>query len=154
MGKFEKMISDNELQAVLDIYTQAGIEPTSITIDLFAAYGLYQQIPDYKNIPHASALVDVFAMSTRIAFLQDGELRLTRSIPRGIMTVVKGISEELGVSVGDIEKKLQLHGVSVSNDEAYNRVAQKQLIESLGIMAEAYVTAAVAGVLLIMIVGY
>ena len=33
-----------------------------------------------------------------------------------------------------------------------NRVAQKQLIESLGIMAEAYVTAAVAGVLLIIII--
>jgi len=33
-----------------------------------------------------------------------------------------------------------------------NRVEQKQLIESLGIMAEAYVTAAVAGVLLIVII--
>lgn len=33
-----------------------------------------------------------------------------------------------------------------------NRVMQKQLIESLGIMAEAYVTAAVAGVLLVIII--
>lgn len=33
-----------------------------------------------------------------------------------------------------------------------NRIAQKQLIESLGIMAEAYVTAAVAGILLIVII--
>jgi archaellum biogenesis protein FlaJ (TadC family) len=33
-----------------------------------------------------------------------------------------------------------------------NRVAQKQLIESLGIMAEAYVTTAVSGVLLIIII--
>lgn len=33
-----------------------------------------------------------------------------------------------------------------------NRIAQKQLIESLGIMAESYVTAAVAGVLLIIII--
>ena len=33
-----------------------------------------------------------------------------------------------------------------------NRVNQKQLIEGLGIMAEAYVTAAVAGVLLIIII--
>ena len=33
-----------------------------------------------------------------------------------------------------------------------NRLTQKQLIESLGIMAEAYVTAAVAGVLLIIII--
>jgi flagellar protein FlaJ len=33
-----------------------------------------------------------------------------------------------------------------------NRIAQKQLIESLGIMAEAYVTAAVAGILLIIII--
>jgi len=33
-----------------------------------------------------------------------------------------------------------------------NRVAQKQMLESLGIMAEAYVTSAVAGVLLIIII--
>jgi len=33
-----------------------------------------------------------------------------------------------------------------------NRIVQKQLIESLGIMAEAYVTAAVAGILLIIII--
>ncbi|MCJ7570759.1 MAG: type II secretion system F family protein [Candidatus Thermoplasmatota archaeon] len=33
-----------------------------------------------------------------------------------------------------------------------NRIAQKQLLESLGIMAEAYVTAAVAGILLIIII--
>jgi len=33
-----------------------------------------------------------------------------------------------------------------------NRLAQKQMIESLGIMAEAYVTAAVAGILLIIII--
>ena len=33
-----------------------------------------------------------------------------------------------------------------------NRIAQRQLIESLGIMAEAYVTAAVAGVLLMIII--
>jgi len=33
-----------------------------------------------------------------------------------------------------------------------NRQSQKQLIESLGIMAESYVTAAVAGILLMMIV--
>jgi flagellar protein FlaJ len=33
-----------------------------------------------------------------------------------------------------------------------NRLVQKQLIESLGIMAECYVTAAVAGVLLIIII--
>ena len=33
-----------------------------------------------------------------------------------------------------------------------NRIAQKQTIESLGVMAEAYVTAAVAGVLLVIII--
>ena len=33
-----------------------------------------------------------------------------------------------------------------------NRVAQRQMIESLGIMAEAYVSAAVAGILMILVV--
>ncbi len=117
-----------DLQSVLDVYKQANIEPTSITIDLFSAYGLYQQIPDYKSIPNASALVDVGAMSTRIAFLQSGELRLTRSIPRGMTNVIKGISDELGITIEDVQKKLQIHGIAVSNDEAYNRVAQKHFI--------------------------
>lgn len=121
-------VRNQDLQAVLDIYTSANIEPTNITIDLFSAYGLYQQIPDYKNISNASALIDVGALSTRIAFLQSGELRLTRSIPRGISTVVKGISEELAIPIEDVQKKLQLHGISISNDEAYNRVAQKHFI--------------------------
>jgi Tfp pilus assembly PilM family ATPase len=121
-------VRNQDLQAVLDIYTNANIEPTNITIDLFAAYGLYQQISDYKNISNASALVDVGTMSTRIAFLQSGELRLTRSIPRGMMTVIKGISEELGIVIEDVQKKLQLHGISISNDETYNRVAQKHFI--------------------------
>lgn len=121
-------VRNQDLQAVLDIYTAANIEPTSITIDLFAAYGLYQQITDYKSIANASALVDVGALSTRIAFLQSGELRLTRSIPRGISTVIKGISEELAIPLEDVQKKLQLHGISISNDETYNRVAQKHFI--------------------------
>lgn len=117
-----------DLQAILDIYSQAGVEPTNITIDLCAIYGLYQQIHDYETIPHASALVDVGAMTTRIGFLQDGALRIMRSIPRGMTTIIKGISEELGISPEEAGEKLSRHGITMQQDDAYNRVTQKHFI--------------------------
>lgn len=63
-------VRSQDLQDQLDMYLKAGIDPTSITIDLFAYYSLYQQIPEYKSLPHATALVELGAHATRIVFLQ------------------------------------------------------------------------------------
>ncbi len=121
-------VRNQDLQTVLDIYKNASINPTSITIDLFASYNLYQQIPDYQNIINASALIDIGDTSTRIAFLQCNELRLTRSIPRGIKTIIKCISDELNLTIEDVQKNLQLNGLSAQTDEVYNRTVQKHFI--------------------------
>lgn len=117
-----------DLQAELDIYKQAGIEPSSVTIDLFATYGLYQQIPNYKSIEKGSILVEVGDTSTRIAFLHNGELRLTRTIPRGILTIAKNISEEAGLDIKKIQEQIDINGVNFSSGDALNKVFQKHFI--------------------------
>ena len=38
-----------DLKNILDIYNSAGIDPNSVTIDLFAIYSIYQQIEYYKK---------------------------------------------------------------------------------------------------------
>jgi type IV pilus assembly protein PilM len=121
-------VRSNDLQEYLTMYTQAGIDPMNITIDLFALYGLYQQIPAYYALPKATALVELGMQSTRIVFIQDGQLRLTRLLPRGIDSVVSAISTEANVSATDIEHRLATLGVHGGGDEALARIIQKHMV--------------------------
>lgn len=121
-------VQNQDLQAELDIYRQAGVEPNNITIDLFATYGLYKQISDYASIEKGSILIEVGDLTTRIAFLQNGELRLTRTIPRGIMSIVKNISEEAGIDAEKVKENLNLNGVNSLGGDALAKIFQNQFI--------------------------
>ena len=121
-------VQNQDLQVELDIYTQAGVEPSHITIDLFATYGLYKQISDYASIEKGSILVEVGETSTRIAFLQNGELRLTRTMPRGIISIVKNISEESGMDAEKVKEHLDLNGVNSLGGDALAKIFQNQFI--------------------------
>jgi flagellar protein FlaJ len=72
-----------------------------------------------------------------------------------VRTPSEKFKEFLQGAVVTVQSGGALKNYFVSKADQYmreNHVTQKQLIESLGIMAEAYVTAAVAGVLLIIII--
>jgi len=120
-------VRSQDLQEQLSLYSKAGIDPTSVTIDLFALYGLYQQIPEYHALPHATALIELGDQATRIIFMQNGELKLMRSINRGISSVTKFISDELNIPQNEIHKKLTTSGVK-NGDELFARAAQKHFI--------------------------
>lgn len=120
-------VRTSNLQEHLDLYAQAGINPTSVTIDLFALYGLYQQIPDYASLKNAVALVDIGQHVTRIAFINDGQLRITRTIQRGYISTATLIAEELKIHSDDCLKMLAEKGIS-GVDDASARVIQNHLI--------------------------
>lgn len=120
-------VRKHDLKNILDPFLEAGIDPNTITIDLFALYSLYLQIEEYKTTPHGTALVDISQNSTRIAFLQDGEFRLTRHIQRGITTVAKNISDEINMPLSEVLQRLYTSGVEYPGHEEYQRSAQKQM---------------------------
>lgn len=124
-------IRNQDLQNILALYHQAGFEPEEVTVDLFSLYGLYEQIPEYTKLPHATALVDLGGYSTRIAFLNNGELRLTRSMQRGMMTVFKAIGDELSMPIEQVALKLSNTGLLVHGDDGFVRSAQKHMINFL-----------------------
>jgi len=121
-------VRKEDLSSILDIYTNAGIKPNNITIDLFAIYSLYQQIPEYQEIKNASALVDLGLGSTRVSVLLDGQLRLTRVLPRGLLTIAKIISDELNRPLKEIETKLLNYGLAITHDEQYDKSLKKHVI--------------------------
>ncbi len=121
-------VRNSDLQSILDMYAQADIEPTSITIDLFALYSLYEQSPEYKAIENATALVDLGLHATRISFLLDGQLRLTRFIQRGLSAIVKAISEETNIDQEQVMKKIKTFGIKPTGDDDYDTAVQKNIV--------------------------
>ncbi len=124
-------IRRHDLAEILAIYTQAGIEPTNITVDLFALHSLYQQIPEYAAIKEGSALVDMGSFSSRIAFLQNGKMRIIRTFPKGLYSLVRSISEEAKVSEDEIKKALQNGALAQKEQTALNAIIQKYFINYL-----------------------
>jgi Tfp pilus assembly PilM family ATPase len=117
-----------DLQSIIEIYTEAGIKAEDITIDLFALYGLYQQIPEYKKITQATALIDVGTRTTRIAFLYHGELRFMRTIQKGIAFLAQLIADDVKKPVGEVLAHLHSQGLIKTNDAAFDQAIEKHLI--------------------------
>lgn len=121
-------VHNQYLQDNLSLFQQAGIEPTCVSIDLFAVHGLFQQIPAYNDLVQATALVEFGQEATRVAFIQQGQLKLTRYIQRGVANIFKTISEETHVEIADLEKKLSVSGIQNETDENLRRAIQKHFI--------------------------
>jgi len=120
-------IRAQDLQEHLTTLEAAGVNPDNITVDLFSLYSLFQQIPDYATLPGACALVKLGLSSTRVAFMQEGRLRLTRHIPRGLSTIIKTISDQTGLSNQDVSEKLIKYGSSGSGDEKFDLAAHEHI---------------------------
>jgi len=118
----------DDLSKILEPYEEAGLTPEKITIDLFALYGLYQQIPQYCTLPHASALVEINQKITRIAFLYHGELRLTRNIQNGFLILVKSIAQELGKDEKEITSSLLTYGLKKTGEALYDTAVEKAFV--------------------------
>jgi type IV pilus assembly protein PilM len=113
-------VRNQDLADYLDLFSATGINPTSITIDLFAEYGLFAMQPNHTQ---TVALVDLGLHTVRIALISNGELRLTRHLPRGLISVLKQVSEETQTPLEELELKLSQLGINALGDEEINRSA-------------------------------
>ncbi|MCF7799580.1 pilus assembly protein PilM [Candidatus Babeliales bacterium] len=124
-------VRKDDLKVTLDIYESAGINPNAITIDLFAIYSLYQQIPEYKEIKDTCALIDLASYSTRVSILLDGQLKLTRIIPRGILSIVNLVSEELTVFPEEVKSRILSSGFQEFPEEKIDKSLKNHFMNLL-----------------------
>jgi type IV pilus assembly protein PilM len=103
----------------LSLFEQAGISPATITVDLFALYGIYRLMPSYAHLPGTVAVIDLGAHATGIAFIDNGQLRLIRSLPRGTFTQAKTLSTVLDISPNDAMAAIVRFGLEKNNDPEY-----------------------------------
>jgi len=117
-----------DLKEHLQIFEQAEIDPSAMTIDLFALYSMFQLIPEYNTLDDGCALVDFGQNITRISFLMDGQLRLTRHIQRGVSTIVRVVANELNISPEYVQQKLTTFGVKPTGDSQFDQALKEQMI--------------------------
>jgi len=104
----------------LQLFAAAGISPEVITIDLFALYGLYLNIPEYANLAGGIALIDVGKSATRIAYIQSGQLRFIRTMAHGTLHLTKTASEQAHIPANTIIENSIRFGLFKPDDPDYN----------------------------------
>lgn len=98
---------NQDIVDILNIYREAGISPNIALPDILAIHAVYEQIPEYAQIKEGVALVDIREHSTCIAFLQNNALRLMRTFPKGLQTLISAIHKEVACDLDILRQYLK-----------------------------------------------
>ncbi|MCX5922788.1 MAG: pilus assembly protein PilM [Candidatus Dependentiae bacterium] len=112
-------VQNNFIAEHLQLFTDAGISPDVVTVDLFALYGFYKKLPVYAATTSDVTFIDLGMQTTRIAYVQDGKLRFIRTINKGL-----GQSDTLESKLfwQEIQLTLQSFKAQAQNNTANTRI--------------------------------
>lgn len=105
----------------LELFSLAGITSDLVTVDLFALYALYQAIPEYAQSQATIALIDLGLSATRIIYIDNGQLRLIRTLPKGMIHLAKSVGDALGITVGQAMEHMMRFGISITDWPEYGQ---------------------------------
>jgi type IV pilus assembly protein PilM len=111
-------VQNQHIAQHLQIVQNAGISPEIITIDLFALYGFYKRIPAYEQLSN-TVLVDLGPQVTRIAYIQDGQLRFIRSINKGVLHLAKIVGDNLDMQANEAMEHIIRFGLATSSSPRF-----------------------------------
>lgn len=100
----------------LHLFEQAGMTPTAVTVDLFALYGLYQDIPSYFQQQGSVALLGLDMHSTHIGHIYNSQLRTVRTLPKGLSSIVKTASDSLHLAPREIMNQFIRFGLAQTDN--------------------------------------
>lgn len=115
----------------LELFKQAGIEPTTITVDLFSLFGLYQQISSYQQQTGSTFLLGIDLHTTHIGFIYNNQLRSIRTINKGISGVIKAATEELGLTPRNVMDHLMRFGFTSTDKPSITDALKKAMASFL-----------------------
>jgi len=111
----------------LEIFGQAKILVDKIVIDLFALYSLYKRIPAYNQLPGSVVLIDLGLHSTRIAYLFDGQLKLIRTLNKGVSHIAKTVSEAIKITQNEAMEHIIRFGLEKTDSPKYTQAVTDAL---------------------------
>jgi Tfp pilus assembly PilM family ATPase len=110
----------------LQLLQAANLDPDIISIDFFDLYALYRKIASQKEAQGAQVLIDIESHTTRIGYIYNGALRIVRTLPKGIITQVKLMSDSLGMQPSAVMEQLMRHGFN-HDDRSFTQSLREAL---------------------------
>jgi type IV pilus assembly protein PilM len=111
------------------LFQAAGIEPSIVTVDLFALYNLYNHIPEYRALEGGVVLLDLGFQSTRIGFILDGQLKRARTISIGISQLTKIVAQKLDIPAQEALEKIINYGTDNNKEVEYANTIKSSMDE-------------------------
>lgn len=105
----------------IQLFIESDINPDIITIDLFALYGLYKQSPTYAQQKGGTVLFNLGLHSTRMEYIHDGQLRLIRTLSKGVSDIVKFVAQELNIAPGQAMDHIIRFGLETTDWPEYTQ---------------------------------
>ncbi len=109
----------------LKLFENSGIDPNMITVDLFALYGLYQYVPSYAQRKGGVVLLDLGLNSTRMAYIQNDQLKLIRTLPKRVSTIAKEVAQELNIAPTQAMDHIMRFGLESADWPEYLKAIKK-----------------------------
>lgn len=125
-------VRKHEIQSILDICSQANIKPHRITLDVFGAVAVYKEIAEYKDDAHATAIINLSAKTTRIVFIEEGTIRLIRTLNQGIESIAAKIAEMAQIPVATATEHILVGGIRTESNNVISEAISKAFTELLG----------------------
>ena len=91
---------------------------------MFDLYGLYTVIPAYASLTGGTTLIDIGYYTTHIAYIVTGQLKLIRTINKGITHLAKATAAQLNSSNGDMLESIIRFGLANRDDERYTKAVR------------------------------
>lgn len=114
------------INQTLELFSEAGVQPEVISVDLLQLYAFYEMIPDYSELSGGVVLLDINSHITKIAYILDGQLRFIRTLSFGISHIVRSMSQDLAINKHDVLSMLHTVGFSAEHvDTAYKQSLHK-----------------------------
>jgi type IV pilus assembly protein PilM len=96
-----------------------NIKIHTITVDTLALYSLYTAIPSYNQLRGGTALIDIGLYTTRITLMIDSQLKMIRTLPKGIIAITKKAALDLNLSPNEVMEKLIRFGLEATESFEY-----------------------------------
>jgi type IV pilus assembly protein PilM len=120
-------VQNQHIAQHIQYFHDAGLDVQRITVDFFGLYDFYKQIPSYASIAGGVALIDLGVHSTRICYIQHGQIRFIRTLQKGLSVHAKMLGDTLNIQLHDAMAQLMRFGLEKSTDTAYTQAIAKSM---------------------------
>ncbi|HIA00553.1 MAG TPA: hypothetical protein EYN66_01345, partial [Myxococcales bacterium] len=103
---FAAAVQSDYMARYMNTLQEAGVDPRILTLDTTSYLNLYNHLISEGTV----AFLDIGHHSTNLCIVQDGRLRMARSIGRGGMAVTQELATKLSMSFEEAEQHKHEHG--------------------------------------------